>query len=300
MDSQLIKKFLERWGSSDFEVAVERAVQSVFPDIADWSIPVNPYDIARRCGIVSILTTDIPYDGIISRNEAGDYMVELNSNNSKNRRRFTVAHEIGHTFFFNLEGSVHSRFRLVDGDVNLLASNRTEEVLCNLIAAEILMPFSQLSEKGSTLPPTAKTIATLAATFEVSINAMARRVAQVMSHNLMICALKYNPSLYVFESDWVVRSGKLFRSSGKLIISSDQPIFSSLLKGKPFRGRQWVSLGGPLDDYWIDAMTIDRAGQDYLMVVLFDRSADVVIQYYRARGFAGEDDNPETEQLELF
>lgn len=96
----------------------------------------------------------------------------------KVRENFTIAHEIGHTFFYNVETSPPTRlypspFPAVD-----------EERICDLIASELLMPrhsvlraIERLDSQGKR-EPRPEVLMSLAQTFFVSVPTMARRLVQ--------------------------------------------------------------------------------------------------------------------------
>ncbi len=86
------------------------------------------------------------------------------------RQRFTLAHEIAHTFFFSLETPTpapgHRRI-----------TPKHLESLCNAIAGTILIPAAQLrKDLGMQWQLRAKTIARLAARYDVSFEAAVRRL----------------------------------------------------------------------------------------------------------------------------
>lgn len=96
----------------------------------------------------------------------------------KVREHFTIAHEIGHTFFYNIETSPPTRlypspFPVAD-----------EEEICNLIASELLMPhqsvlraIERLDSQGKR-EPRPEILISIAGTFFVSVSTMARRLVQ--------------------------------------------------------------------------------------------------------------------------
>ena len=97
------------------------------------------------------------------------YSIVINSNESANRRRFTIAHEIGHYLLH--------RDRIGDGLVDdaLYRSGLSsfDEVRANRLAADILMPFDLIEQaiKSGT-----KNVQDLAALFRVSPQAMSVRL----------------------------------------------------------------------------------------------------------------------------
>lgn len=138
------------------------------------SPPVNVVGIAAAFGL-KVYHDDLESGisgKIIKDPEHGGqsgYSIVINNNEPINRRRFTIAHEIGHYLLH--------RDRIGDGLVDdaLYRSGLTtfEEVRANRLAADILMPFD-LIEKS--IKQGAKTVQELAALFRVSAQAMSVRL----------------------------------------------------------------------------------------------------------------------------
>src|SRR5690606_29398087 len=101
-----------------------------------------------------------------------------NPNRPKGRVRFSVAHEIAHTLFPDYQGKVHHRIPLVKatGDEWQL------EALCNLAAAELLMPVGSLEDVPDNL--TIDDVLRLRKDFDVSVEAALIRAVNVASHEV--------------------------------------------------------------------------------------------------------------------
>ncbi|MBI4526113.1 MAG: ImmA/IrrE family metallo-endopeptidase [Deltaproteobacteria bacterium] len=93
------------------------------------SVPVDLFLLARRQGILNVREMDVRLDGQLLALASGGYEVILSKSAPVSRRRFTLAHEIAHTFFLSSKSS--------DG---LSCGNSETEELCNLAASEMLMP----------------------------------------------------------------------------------------------------------------------------------------------------------------
>lgn len=74
------------------------------------------------------------------------FRLRLDSSTSKNRRNFSVAHEIGHTYFFNIDHEPPVPLL----PLSEMSSPRIER-LCNVFAACLLLPREVLSETTETL-----------------------------------------------------------------------------------------------------------------------------------------------------
>lgn len=113
----------EAWNSPDNTVA----------------FPIDPYVIAEQSR-VRVVTTPLPQDtaGFIRKDpETAEVVAYLNANDGEQRRRFTLAHELGHYMFHRNAKSMSFAEKRDD-----LATRGTDphEVFANRFAAELLMP----------------------------------------------------------------------------------------------------------------------------------------------------------------
>jgi hypothetical protein len=83
------------------------------------------------------------------------------------RTRFTIAHELCHTFFYEMVPEVKFRDHETDP---------SEERLCNIGAAELLMPSRRLKRQAKGLDKSLDSLEILAAGFNVSLEAMLLRL----------------------------------------------------------------------------------------------------------------------------
>lgn len=115
----------------------------------------------------------------LSRQKA---IIGVNDLHSKNRQRFTIAHELGHYLLHEQEKlHVDRRFRIQRRDGNSSKGESEEEKEANLFAAELLMPVSfirrDLAEvEGLDLEDDAA-VSILAEKYGVSTQAMTFRLA---------------------------------------------------------------------------------------------------------------------------
>jgi Zn-dependent peptidase ImmA (M78 family) len=296
VNDPLIKKFCAHWGIQFPEEAIKKAIRLTFPDLQRSELPVDVKRLAYERGVVQIRSSVMQADGIISLKDRGGYLIDVNKSHPENRRRFTIAHEIGHTFFFDLEGELTARSRLQVADSNLtdIQTNRYEEYLCNLAAAEILMPAKAFSAKVHSAGPTAKTIITLSRLFKTSIWATSRRVLELCAFPRLLIALwEYQAAFNCYQTSWIVQSSKK-RSSQKLTVDERVPIFRTFHSMSSFRGRKLISLGGDIDDYFVDGCILRRSDPRTIFTVF--------ILDYRVGNYLESKDKtvPEGDQMNLF
>jgi len=160
------------------ETAAAHAVQ----DFARFP-PIDPVAVAERFGaVVAIRPESLDADNRSSlhhgrltvKNER--WLIETPVRLKAERRRFSVAHEVGHILLFDA----------VADDPALVQELRSASVwkrierLCNICAAHLLMPTSTFrAAVDGALPPTQESVESLALQFHVSLEAAARRIPEV-------------------------------------------------------------------------------------------------------------------------
>ena len=151
---------------------------------------VNVETIAKKHGIEVLQQ---PFDepelsGFLARQPRRRAVIGINSNQSPGRRRFTMAHELGHYFLHGEQGQqeVH-----VDHTKDLQIKLRgpasstgtdEEEVEANLFAAELLMPTRFLEKDfaaGIEFEDDDAAVAKLAKRYGVSTQAMSIRLGNL-------------------------------------------------------------------------------------------------------------------------
>lgn len=136
---------------------------------SEMRLPVDPFLIARRLGIsVFVSPLDEGVSGmLVKRAGYDDPQIYLNENDSRNRQRFTCAHELGHYVKRTAEGNDGALWEYVDRRDDLAATGRDpEEVYANKFAASLLMPDDLVKRMKD------RSVAALAYEFGVSADAM--------------------------------------------------------------------------------------------------------------------------------
>lgn len=127
-------------GHDDPVAVIIEKVRSVILDAIEqgWSGP--PFDPFHLAGILKIPVTprDDVLDARLVPSGAGS-RIEFNPNRPLGRIRFSLAHEIAHTLFPDYRSAIRHR-GASHGDT------WQAELLCNVAAAEILMPFGTAVE----------------------------------------------------------------------------------------------------------------------------------------------------------
>jgi|SRR5215469_2722087 len=121
--------------------------------------------MALRLGVSRIIEERLSFDGGVFRLPSNELIIKLNATSPRTRKRFTLAHEIGH---------------LLLGEIGLRSScgyNRELERRCDAIASELLMPAGEAVEYVRGLgKPSPEKLKLIAAKYSVSVQVAAIRV----------------------------------------------------------------------------------------------------------------------------
>lgn len=137
-------------------------------------LPVDPFAIAKQLGIKVFVDHNLsPEVSGMLRKRAGyaDPEILLNANDSRNRQRFTCAHELGH-YNQRVKDGLDEAWEYVDKRDSLSSQGlRPDEIYANKFAAELLMPRKAVQARAGDPNP-----ASLALDFGVSADAMRYRL----------------------------------------------------------------------------------------------------------------------------
>lgn len=146
---------------------------------ARLSVPVDVKALAGQLGL-SIRETFMPDDvsGMIVRLKPDQYEIVVNASHSHTRRRFTLAHELGHFVLHrHLLGDGIDEDRAYrskkDGKYRNLNIGPIEETEANRFAADLLMPYEHVQAQRK---ETRDDVRVLADRFGVSPEAMSIRM----------------------------------------------------------------------------------------------------------------------------
>jgi len=140
-------------------------------------VPIYPRKIAKELGIfVRERKADSGYDGyLLSANGAWGIMIN-SSIKSKARKRFTVAHELGH---YCIDYHTRASYQCFARDIEVISSSvRQDEREANEFAVELLMPGVLFREDIKQRNIGLETINSLAAKYGTSMTSTAIRYAR--------------------------------------------------------------------------------------------------------------------------
>ncbi|MGH2902054.1 MAG: ImmA/IrrE family metallo-endopeptidase, partial [Solirubrobacteraceae bacterium] len=139
-DSGVIREMTVATIQSDPTKAAQKLLDDVW---AGKGLPVDPVRIARTLGI-SVIDANLSSDvsGALVKQHGQDPTILLNASDSRNRQRFSCAHEIGH---YVKRSEELDEYEYVDLR-GALAANGTDpdEIWANQFAAALLMPADEV------------------------------------------------------------------------------------------------------------------------------------------------------------
>src|SRR3954447_5823080 len=134
---------------------IEKRANEILRQHGLETVPVDPVVLANRLGIkvFNAKFSDDSLVGMIAKRGA-DVTLLVNQSDPPARKRFTIAHELGHHFLHLMEDG-----EFVDGEANLfrqgvpeddaskMSPERRREIQANMFAAALLMPEDQVRQE---------------------------------------------------------------------------------------------------------------------------------------------------------
>lgn len=178
--------------SVDPEQIIRQRARALIEEVADiWEGP--PYDMETLASLRGYRVEEVDYLG-----DDQDACITLgkmlvNAQKPSRRRRYSVGHEIGHTFFpdfahtVELEGPRWRRERNSQSEV---------ELLCQIAASELLMPVQSFTGAMEERDISVASLIFLADLFEASLEATTRRMVDLTDQPVVavFLAMKHKPT----------------------------------------------------------------------------------------------------------
>lgn len=303
----LIDRLVNESGADDAEAAIRRHARDLIATLADQfgavDLPVNMEVLASLRGITKGDTPPVHSDDA-ELVPTGDGAVEyrVNPDQPETRQRFSVAHEIAHTFFPDYHTKswcrTDAKYRRREDPDEFI------EMLCDIAASELLMPLESYTADVLAIR-SADQLASLAKTYHVSPEAALRRFAEI--HPRAVAAVFLSWKLKPTERSTVGnleqrnlfdldpaeearRAMKLridysiaseaFRQAGHYLptdksVESDGPLYAAACSRAGAEGECELTLGQAAGRYrviaipvWTDAACLGPAGENAVAAIL--------------------------------
>jgi Zn-dependent peptidase ImmA (M78 family) len=269
------KAFCDRWNARSNTEAARKAIADVFPQLREAGAPVNLESAAKLVGIDQIVEADMPdSEGLLHQTASGNYVVSLRRGQATARRRFTLAHEISHVILYRTLG--HLRETDESGCRRQSEVARDEERLCDEIAAELLMPRDLFDKSIQDVGVTAATVPAIARLYGVSLQAVSRRITQVLPDEIALSLWRKDEQRGHVAAQWYVSKSSSAKPEHAIELGSPG---AGCFAGEPCRGWYWMPLHGQMDKFYVDVCPLEGfdSSKAWILLLVFSRAADHVM-----------------------
>jgi hypothetical protein len=162
-------------GAADPQEGIHRLVDALLDAARVESPPADLELLASLRRVRQIDLLEMVEAGRLVPNGTG-YLIQVNQRHSDAKRRFTIAHELGHTFF---DEAAKSSRHLTDSATGLFDLGSEEEYLCDMAAAHALLNPRWLEPLARTCEPSLDGLIQIAETCQASIEATAIQLSNL-------------------------------------------------------------------------------------------------------------------------
>lgn len=178
---------LESPGTPDAQLVVQLAQRTI--NELGMEPPISHEVAASLRGVIKVEEAPIPWAGCLVTGHGG-FMITLRSSDCWPRKRFTAFHEIKHTFLPGFGTAVQYRCDPATPVEATQARDRNLEELCDIGAAELLLPRTAFSDDLVGNAATLDLVEKLAARYDASLEATARRLVSLRQEPTMLISLE--------------------------------------------------------------------------------------------------------------
>lgn len=161
-------------GSGDPESAIVSRANEL---VRESGISEPPFDCrlyAQLRNVEQVIERQMSIDGRLVPSPTG-FTIELRKDRPSTRKNFTCAHEVAHTFFYPcVQSTTCHNFMEVNQK-----PDQEEERLCDIAAAELVMPLNSIAKIAKDYAPSTKSLVDLASLFNTSLTATAIRLLRL-------------------------------------------------------------------------------------------------------------------------
>jgi Zn-dependent peptidase ImmA (M78 family) len=165
----------------------------------------------------------------------GGFVIELKRGRSLGRENFTLAHEIAHTFFFELVGSI--KYKRLN---SLHPQDDEEEALCNIAASELLMPYHSIAGVAGDYAPSPVSLQRIAQLYETSLTATAVRLTSLSLWNARF--ILWEAAETGLRARWLAQPGRAIQRSPVIEIENDalSSVSATAVTGESSESHEWI------------------------------------------------------------
>ena len=248
--------------------------------LADW-LTLVPSDVIHKVpadlerlgcfwGVYQVIERDLDVPGMVRRLSDGRSVVFLKKDDVSGRKRFSWAHELGHILMADHESPEI-------GCQKFGRFNRSLERSCNIIATEILMPRHHFVAEAHRLGWSLRSAQPLAATFQVTTQAAARRLVELMDEPALfsVWSPQLGATFQSFKYSWGVASssGRRLHPQVKWQTGPEamSPVYQACHSNRVVTGTSKVLLKVDRDNLykWVEteAMSVGRGNHQSLFAL---------------------------------
>jgi hypothetical protein len=201
--------------------------------------PFRPASLAHLRRVKKIVYKSMKVEGCLIPCD-GDFVIELRKDRPYERTNFTCAHELGHTFFYESVPSI--KYRTVTSSQP--HHDPEEERLCNVAAAELLMPSDVFRKISRDYTPSPQSLQLIAQTFESSLTATVVRLLNLkVWGSKFVCWRMKDGRL---KARWLAQPGHglAYFPNLEIINLASSGIYHAATSREATTSSEWLSLNG--------------------------------------------------------
>jgi len=201
--------------------------------------PFRPASFASLRRVKKIVYKTMQVEGCLIPCDR-DFIIELRKDRPHERINFTCAHELGHTFFYESVPSI--KYRTVASSQP--HHDPEEERLCNVAAAELLMPADVFRKISQDYSPSPQSLQLIARTFESSLTATVVRLLNLKVWDSKFICWQMKDD--ILKARWLTQPGTGLVYFPNLDITSpaSSGIYHTAVTGEATTSAEWLSLDG--------------------------------------------------------
>ncbi len=269
--STRVLEFCRSMGVEDPVRAIRQSVRRLVEELELDKPPFDPHKYAAACGVRKVVRTDMALDGRLVFSNGG-FEIYVRSSHSEQRQNFTIAHETAHTFF--LASQVKGKLDRAESGIGYFTDDDEEEYLCDMAAAEMLMPEQCFTERLFAYGPSVRSILRMSGEFRVSLHALALRMKELGQWKVLIT--KWAQKKDVLEPEWSYPSKGLRLGMHEWLLAPRGPIHRSLEKGYAV-GKETLRFQNGEETYLVESKRINGGA---LAVLIAERHGEYLLPMF--------------------